>query len=228
MPGVPRNREGVEIPPPVNLREETAFSVPGPPTIWGLERVPSDANDAVLLCHPHPQMGGTMHNAVVAAIARELVGRAGVAHARFDFRGVGDSEGAYDAARGEVDDASRVLDHLAARAPGARLSIVGYSFGSVVAHRLSQRATLASAVLLCPVPTLFPYEGALRAERRLVCIGDRDDFTGPAEAEALARELDASLHVFPGEDHFFLRTRRQVAAVVGAFLAPCGGTEVPP
>lgn len=212
----------------MNLREETAFSVPGPPTITGLERVPEAPTDAVLLCHPHPQMGGTMHNAVVAAIARELAERPGVAHARFDFRGVGDSEGSYDAARGEVDDAARVLAHLAARAPGARLSVVGYSFGSAIAHRLAQRAPMAAAVLLCPVPSLFPYEGALEAGRRLVCIGDRDDFTGPAEAEALARALDASLHVFPGEDHFFLRARRRVAAVVGAFLAPCGGREVPP
>ncbi len=212
----------------MNLAEERAFSVPGPPSLAGLARIPEGATDAVLLCHPHPQMGGTMHNAVVAAIARELAGRPGVGYARFDFRGVGDSEGSYDGARGEVDDAAHVLAHLAMRAPGARLAIVGYSFGSAIAHRLTQRAPVHAAVLLCPVPSLFSYEGALRAERRLVCIGDRDDFTGRAEAEALAHGLDAAFHVFPGEDHFFLRARRQVAAVVGAFLAPCGQTEVPP
>src|SRR5438132_14271925 len=87
---------------------------------------------AALVCHPHPLAGGTMHNHVAYRIA-DAFRRAQASALRFNFRGVGRSEGAHDEGRGEVDDARAALDYLAADNPGAPLLSSGFSFGSRVA-----------------------------------------------------------------------------------------------
>src|SRR6202030_4737792 len=83
---------------------------------------PADATPpmAAVVCHPHPLFGGTMHNKVVYHVAKTLH-RYGLAVLRFNFRGVGLSEGAYDHGRGETADARAALDYLRTEFPGARL-----------------------------------------------------------------------------------------------------------
>ena len=84
---------------------------------------------AAVVCHPHPAHSGTMHNKVVFRAARAL-GEAGLATLRFNFRGVGQSEGAYDEGRGERDDVRAAIDWLAEQHPGAELVVAGFSFGA--------------------------------------------------------------------------------------------------
>ncbi|NIV39279.1 MAG: alpha/beta hydrolase, partial [Anaerolineae bacterium] len=89
---------------------------------------------AAVICHPHPLGGGSMHNGVVEAIARGLASR-GVTALRFNFRGVGASEGVHDNGRGERDDIAGAQNWLLAQpaVDARRVSLVGYSFGACVA-----------------------------------------------------------------------------------------------
>ncbi len=91
--------------------------------------------EACLVCHPHPLFGGTMHNKVVYRLARGMR-REGAVVLRFNFRGVGASEGEHDQGRGEMDDARCALAVLRARYPGLPYSLAGFSFGSRVALKV--------------------------------------------------------------------------------------------
>ena len=91
--------------------------------------------EACLVCHPHPLFGGTMHNKVVYRIARGMR-RAGAVVLRFNFRGVGRSEGVHDRGEGEIEDARTALGFLRERYPDLPYSMAGFSFGSRVIMRL--------------------------------------------------------------------------------------------
>src|SRR4051794_8082546 len=90
---------------------------------------------AVLVCHPHPAHGGTMHNKVVYRIARGLR-RSGCVVLRFNYRGVNLSEGVYDHGDGELEDARAALAFLRGRYPDLSYSLAGFSFGSRIILRL--------------------------------------------------------------------------------------------
>lgn len=113
-----------------------------------------------VVCHPHPLYGGTMHNKVVYRIARGLR-RAGIAVLRFNFRGVGASEGEHANYVGEVEDARAALEWLRARYPGSGYALAGFSFGSRVVMRLGcsvgQAVPPAKAAFLMAAG--FPTEG---------------------------------------------------------------------
>jgi alpha/beta superfamily hydrolase len=105
-------------------------------------------NEAVLVCHPHPQHGGTMHNKVVYRIARGLR-RSGSVVLRFNYRGVNMSAGSYDHGIGETEDARAALRFLRNRYPDLPYAIAGFSFGSRIA--LSLGCELGDARRLIPV-----------------------------------------------------------------------------
>ena len=102
--------------------------IPGP--AGDLEAVlscPAVANEQVtIICHPHPMHGGTLQNKVVHTIAKALH-ESGMHTVRFNFRGVGASEGQYDDAVGEVDDLLAVVDWVASRIPAAQIRLAGFS-----------------------------------------------------------------------------------------------------
>ena len=87
---------------------------------------------AVVFAHPHPQYGGTMHTKTVYQGAKALT-RVGCAVLRFNFRGVGTSDGEFDRGEGEMDDFKAALDYMASRYPGLPLWAAGFSFGAWVA-----------------------------------------------------------------------------------------------
>ena len=91
--------------------------------------------EACLVCHPHPLYGGTMHNKVVYRMARALR-QSGAVVLRFNFRGVGRSQGTHDDGAGELDDGRLLMDWLRARYPALPYSTAGFSFGSRIALRL--------------------------------------------------------------------------------------------
>src|SRR5438309_10502137 len=93
-----------------------------------------EPTEAALVCHPHPQHGGTMHNKVVYRIARGLR-RMGAVVLRFNFRGVNLSEGAYADGEGELDDARTALAYLRNRYPELPYTLAGFSLGSRVVLR---------------------------------------------------------------------------------------------
>jgi alpha/beta superfamily hydrolase len=213
------------------VRGEEALTVPGLPGEPALEARASmgaAATRAVLLCHPHPSYGGSMHSAVVVAIAKTLAERAAergdVAWLRFNFRGVGASGGSYAKGVGEVADARAALRALVSRAPRATVTVCGYSFGTWVGLRAAAlEGGVERVALVAPAVRIFDFlreDAAALGGHVGVFVGDHDEFCSVEEAEQLARVLGASLQVFPGNDHFFLASRRRLADALLPFLCP--------
>lgn len=161
--------------------------------------------DACVVCHPHPLHGGTMLNKVVYRMARALR-RSGSVVLRFNFRGVGQSEGMHDGGSGEVEDARAALDWMRARYPHLPCSLAGFSFGARVILELGCGAGAARLIAIgyptrrsrhsllenCTVPKYF--------------VHSTNDEHGPrAELEAVfARAAEPKRLVWvPAEDHFF-------------------------
>jgi len=162
---------------------------------------------AAVVCHAHPLHGGMMHFKVVFRAAKAFQ-RHGVAALRFNFRGVGLSEGVHDHGHGEQDDARAALDEMSRRFPGLPLVIGGFSFGSAMALAVAARdARVRAAVALGFPITRVPETGYVFGVRvpRLFVQGENDEF-GPKRAiEALVAALPdpKRLHVVAGADHFF-------------------------
>jgi uncharacterized protein len=172
----------------------------------GLEPSVVQPRAAVVLAHPHPLYGGTMHSKVVFQAAKAFC-RIGCAVLRFNFRGVGASEGSFDNGTGELADFRRALDFAAARYPGAELWAAGMSFGAFVALTVGVEDDRVSA-LLAIAPPLEMYDfGALRGSTKpkFFVQGERDELC-PLKA---MREFYAQLSepkelvVVDGADHLF-------------------------
>ncbi|CAN5839044.1 alpha/beta hydrolase [soil metagenome] len=155
-----------------------------------------------VICHPHPQGGGTMDNKVVHTIARALV-QTGWRSVRFNFRGVGQSQGSWDEGIGEIDDASAVIaDCREATEP---LLIAGFSFGGFVASqaaaRLADGAPAERIVLVAP--STQKQQVANVPADTLVIHGEADDVVPLASTLDWARPQSLPVMVFPGVGHFF-------------------------
>ena len=162
---------------------------------------------AAVVCHAHPLQGGMMHFKVVFRAAKALQ-RHGVAALRFNFRGVGLSEGAHDQGKGEQDDVTAALDELARRFPGRPLVLGGFSFGSVMALRVAARDARVRAVFALGYPAASvsdtSYLAAIGVPRLFVQGGD-DRFGGKDAITALVAPLPEprTLRIVAGSDHFF-------------------------
>lgn len=107
-----------------------------------------------LICHPHPSYGGTMDNKVAYTLARAC-NRAGLVALRFNFRGVGRSEGAFDEGRGELDDCLAAGAWLGQALPQARLVLAGFSFGAFVSLRAASRLEPVQLISVAPPMNYF-------------------------------------------------------------------------
>ncbi len=165
-----------------------------------------------VIAHPHPLFGGTMDNKVVQTLARAWV-LCGWRAVRFNFRGVGGSEGAYDEGRGELQDMLAVAAHSMAGEPGGQgplpLALAGFSFGAFVtshaASALGAQQALHALVLVGTAASRFsvaPVDAALQP-RTLVVHGEADDTVPLADVMAWARPQTLPVTVIPGGGHFF-------------------------
>lgn len=170
--------------------------------------LPDEAPRGIALVgHPHPLYGGTMENKVAQTLARTFV-TLGYAVARFNFRGVGESEGVHDNGIGEVDDMKIMYDHMRERYPNLPVTLTGFSFGTFVQAQLAQR--LAQEGL--PVERLVLVGSAagkwampdVPADTILIH-GEQDDTITLQQVFDWARPLDIPVTVIPGADHFFHR-----------------------
>ena len=146
-----------------------------------------------------------MDDAMVTTVADSLRS-AGIATLRFNFRGVGQSEGRHGGGVEEVDDVRAALDWLAEHAPGARLALAGYSFGAAMALRAAAVDPRPERVVAIALPAAM-LDVTFLAECRtptLFVHGDRDQFSPAAQFEALLARCPAETQVvrIPGADHF--------------------------
>jgi uncharacterized protein len=165
------------------------------------------ARSVALVCHPHPLYGGTMHNKVVYRLARGLR-RSGAAVLRFNFRGVGRSQGEHDHGVGEADDASIALDWLRARFPGLPHSLAGFSFGSRVILRLGCATADASLLIAAGFPTTHGDTAFLATcqSSKIFIQSTNDEFAPVAAMQALFDQRIAEpkqLIWIEAGDHFF-------------------------
>lgn len=155
-----------------------------------------------LVCHPHPLHGGTMDNKVVQTLARAFV-QLGWRAVRFNFRGVGASQGAWDEGRGEVDDALAVVQAL--RETAQPLVVAGFSFGAYVASQVAARLQGPEAaqrvVLVGPAVQNFPV--APVPQDSLVIHGESDEVVSLSSVLDWARPHTLPVTVVPGTGHFF-------------------------
>ena len=222
---LPPPPENPELPPDVRIpgEEELAFRTEDGLLIEGRGYFPEQATRAVVLCHPHPLYGGTFNNAIIVSVAKRLLERGNdkIAFLRLNYRGVGKSEGTYDAAVREVLDVLAAFGEARYRVPRATMSIVGYSFGAGVAYRAATRDGKVDRVCLV-APTLRMMReqmGEFPGPVQVVAASN-DEFSTPEETAELAQKLGAPVHMVEGADHFFVRFRREVAGHIVRFIAP--------
>lgn len=188
-------------------------------------KVPDVAVERVaVVLHPHSLYGGTMHNPVVFHCARALF-EAGYATVRINFRGVGESTGAYDHGRGEVDDARVALDFLLGEQPGAReVIIAGFSFGALVGLRFGCAERRVDRLIAIGAPLGMSDDSFLAgcAKPKLFVHGDRDDVAPLAAVRrALAEGRIAPPHelrVIEGASHFFESGLDELRGAIAAFV----------
>jgi alpha/beta superfamily hydrolase len=181
----------------------------------GLQDEPTEGSfkGVAVIAHPHPLFGGTMQNKVVQTLAKAFV-QNGWRAIRFNFRGVGASEGVYDEGRGELDDLMAVIAQSQEQMRGQSgatqgLALAGFSFGAfVTSHAAVQTAsngsleklvlvgTAASRFQVAPVPAEFH-------DKTLVVHGEVDDTVPLASVMDWARPQSLPVTVVPGVEHFF-------------------------
>jgi uncharacterized protein len=163
-----------------------------------------------VVCHPHPLFGGTMDNKVVTSLCRTVRDAGGVA-LRFNFRGVGRSQGAHGAGFTETEDLLAVVSWLRQRWPGLPLWLAGFSFGSWVALRgasalASDGAAPAHLLLVAPPVHNNDFDSVEHCGCPLTVVVGEDDEVVPVDemlAWAGATPMDAALVRFPATGHFF-------------------------
>ena len=178
---------------------------------------------AVIVCHSHPMLGGNMNDPVVAAVCQTTV-REGMVALRFNFRGVGDSQGDFTNGKEEHNDiksALNVMRHWPA-VHGGRVALVGYSTGATIILDGLRHLKRASSLVLV-APTL----GALRSRRfnrdkrpRLVIAGSNDRVSPSLEIQRILDDCrgPVQFHEVVGADHSMRGYHSEAGEVTADFL----------
>lgn len=154
----------------------------------------------LLLAHPHPLHGGSLENKVITTLAKAAVELGWVA-VRPNFRGVGMSEGAFDAGIGETDDLLAVVRFVEESYPDLPWVLAGFSFGAYVQQRLRQQLSARRLILVAPAVTLYEFDPV--PTDTVVIIGDADELISPVAMRQWTHGQHLSLKVIPGAGHFF-------------------------
>ena len=211
MNGVPTTQR-LDIPGPAG-KLESIFEFPGDGEILG----------SAVVCHPHPQHGGTMHNKVAHTLARAFV-RSGFAVLRFNFRGTEGSEGEYDHGNGELEDALAAMDWIRDRQPDLPLWLAGFSFGAAIAIRAAVEQHIAGLVSVATA--IYRFAGNLVGQPEcpwLIIQGDEDELVAVDETVEWVDSLapGPELLIMTGAEHFFHGRLHELREAVMEFVRPC-------
>lgn len=177
--------------------------------------------DAVaVVCHPHPLYGGSMHNNVVDRLFRDLPA-AGVPTLRFNFRGVGSSEGSHGGGEGERADVVAAIDEMASRHPETPVLLAGYSFGADVALAVGDDRIGGWLAVSPPLRIVDPglMTAATDPRPKVLVTGTADDFRPADQAEQVVADWPSTeCLAAPGVDHFWMNGLDALAAAATALL----------
>lgn len=208
------------------MSERQVFFDAGGLKLEGMFSSASSPVSAAVICHPHPLYGGTMDNNVVLAVAHELQ-RRGHSTLRFNFRGVGRSEGTHGGGKDETEDVRAAIGHLRelAEPRGTPAVLAGYSFGSwVAASALAGDDSVAHLILVAPPTSMFDFsvlnDDAEERARHFI-VGERDQF---CDRDALQQVYDRlpepkTMRIVAGADHFFSGGEKALADAVAETVA---------
>ena len=188
--------------------------------------VKNDHAPLALILHPHPQHGGTMNNKVVYTLYH-MFARRGFSTLRFNFRGVGRSQGTFDRGEGELSDAAAALDWMQQHNPDAPYAwVAGFSFGSWIAMQLlMRRPEIAGFISVAPPANMYDFSFlAPCPSSGLMVVGSEDSLVSADSVEVLAKRLsqDKNIsvdhHIVEAADHFFTGRRDLLVEVVDQYL----------
>lgn len=171
----------------------------------------ADRSPIALILHPHPQFGGTMNNKVVYNLFHAFA-RRGFSALRFNFRGVGKSQGAFDNGQGELSDAASALDWLQTSNPNASACwVAGFSFGAWISMQLlMRRPEIDSFISVAPPANVLDFSFLAPCPASgLIVHGANDDIVPTEEVEKLAaklqsqRGIEITYETIAGANHFF-------------------------
>jgi len=209
----------------MRMREEKVFIPSKEIQLEGLLSIPEafSIKGGLILCHPHPQYGGDMHNPVISTAA-ETAFQGGFSTLRFNFRGVGRSRGSYSEGTGEAEDVKAAVDYLS-HTPGPSnpsLTLLGYSFVAWGALPVAiEDVRIKGMVAIAPPLGLYGFgflEGSKK--KKLLLVGDQDAFCPVDLLENLFERLEEpkSLAIIEGADHFFFAHQRALVEPLKEFF----------
>ena len=189
-------------------REETAVTIKGP--VGELEAIIAepigrDRKALGFVCHPHPLYGGTMTNKVVTTLVKTFQHQ-GLTTVRFNFRGVGKSEGGFDQGVGELNDLLAVIKWVQKEYPMQEIWLAGFSFGAFIATKASTMLVAKTLVTVAPPVERFPMDDVSPVVDKWVLVqGEKDDVVAAPQVLAWAesRKPQPDIIRFPEAGHFF-------------------------
>jgi alpha/beta superfamily hydrolase len=173
-----------------------------------------------VVCHPHPLHEGTMDNKVAHTLARTFA-RNGIPAVRFNFRGVGASEGRFADGDGETEDAIAVEDWARDRWPDANVYRAGFSFGAMIAFRVASRRNGSGLVTVAPPVDRFRFEFERPDCPWLIVQGDQDEIVDSGSVRHWADRIvpPPDFQVVAGSGHFFHGRLWEISSAVESWLA---------
>jgi uncharacterized protein len=192
--------------------DELTFESSDGLTLEAILDVPDESRAALVLCHPHPKMGGTMNAPLLAALTARMTGD-GWTVLRFNFRGIGKSEGNATAGIDEVQDATGAIAYMRKRTPDLPLAIAGWSFGAAVAIRAAaEDDSLVGCVAVAPAikekpgvtAGLPPPNEVDLGVPLLIVTAANDELVETEDCKAWVADIPhAKVVLIPGANHFF-------------------------
>lgn len=181
---------------------------------------PENPRAIAIICHPHPLFGGTMDNKVVHQVANTL-NDAGIATVRFNFRGIGRSEGNYAEGFGETEDLLTVVNWVRTQRPHTPLWLAGFSFGAYVALRAWPECLPENLITIAPPVNFFDFKNLpTPAQSWLVIQGDQDEIVPAADVLNWLGTLEFPPQVacLKGSGHFFHGQLNHLSEVLNNYL----------
>ena len=201
------------------MKEERVFFKSNELNIEGLISE-SQSRNGVVVTHPHPLYGGEMHNNVVESVVRAY-GKNGYTTLRFNFRGVGKSEGGYANGTGEQEDVRAAVAFLGGLGKTS-IDLAGYSFGAWVNAQCIESMTDIKRVVMVSPPVNFLDFSFLEysAKIRLVIAGSEDDIAPPAMIKDMIPvwNSEAGFNIIQGADHFYWGKTSEIETIIGGLI----------